>query len=62
MFLSVKDPRSKIAFPDFRSGLVLGLFTFKQNSLRVPKLRRAGGGEITLLAELGLVSRGATAF
>src|SRR5256885_6237298 len=59
----MKDPPPKIAFPDFRSGLVLGLSTFKQNSLLVPKLRRAGSEKRSLfvnsLAESGFASRGA---
>src|SRR5438309_420631 len=62
----MKDPPPKIAFPDFRSGLVLGLSTFKQNSLLVPRLRRAGSEKRLLfvdsLAESGFASRGATTF
>src|SRR2546425_2795059 len=59
----MKDPPPKIAFPNFRSGLVLGLFTFKQNSLRVPRLRRAGSEKkkdypfVNSIAESGFVSR-----
>src|SRR5439155_25247200 len=62
----MKDPPPKISFPDFRSGLVLGLFTFKQNSLLVPRLRRAGSEKrllfVNSLAESGFVSREATTF
>jgi len=62
----MKDPPPKISFPDFRSGLVLGLFTFKQNSLLVPRLRSAGSEKrllfVNSLAESGFVSREATTF